>query len=117
MGHSTLADPVNGTHKEIFPVTCSGQTYQVVGGRGAAAQVLDSQNVLIPAEFIQVSSWIDPATGQKVTQTDAFTVGQGNRTGQQGNQVTCTYVAVFQDPDVGPITVNGSIIGFFASRG
>ncbi len=112
-----LADPVNGTHKEVFPVTCGDQTYVVVAGRGAAAQVVDSQAVLIPAEFVQVSSWVDPQSGQTVTQTDAFSVGNGKRMGQQGSQISCTYKAIFQDPDVGPVTVNGTIVGFFAPRG
>jgi hypothetical protein len=111
-----LADPVNGTHKEVFPVTCGDQTYEVVAGRGAAAQVVDSQAVLVPAEFVQVSSWVDPQTGQIVTQTDAFSVGNGNRSGQQGTQISCTYKAIFQDPDVGPVTVDGTIVGFFAPR-
>jgi hypothetical protein len=111
-----LADPINGTHKEVFPITCDGQTYLVVGGRGAPAQVVDSQAVLIPAAFVQESSWIDLQTGQKVTQIDAFSIGQGNRTGQQGEQITCTYTAVFQDPEVGPVTVNGEVTGFFAPR-
>jgi len=111
-----LADPVNGTHKEVFSVTCAGQSYHVVAGRGAPAQVLDSQAVLIPAAFVQVSSWVDPQTGQTVTQSDTFSIGNGNRTGQQGDQISCSYTAVFQDPDVGPVTVNGTIIGFFAPR-
>src|SRR6476661_2780772 len=92
---SVAADPVKGTHKAIFPVSCAGQTYLVVGGRGAAAQVLESTAVLIPAAFVQVSSWTDPVTGQVVTQTDAFSVGQGKRTGQQDTQISCTYQAVF----------------------
>ena len=116
MTDTALADPVNGTHKAEFDVTCDGQTYQVVAGRGAAAQVVDSEAVLIPAAFVQVSSWTDPLTGQTVTQTDAFSVGQGDRTGQEGDQITCTYTANFQDPDVGPVTVNGLITGFFAPR-
>jgi hypothetical protein len=113
---SVAADPVKSTHKEVFPVSCAGQTYLVVGGRGAAAQVLESTAVLIPAAFVQVTSWVDPQTGQVVTQTDAFSVGNGNRTGQQGTQISCTYQAVFQDPEVGPITVNGTISGFLAPR-
>ena len=112
-----LADPTNGTHKERFPVTCAGTTYQVVGGKGAAAQVEDSQDVLVPAAFVQVSSWTDPDTGEPVNQVDAFTVGQGNRTGQQGRLITCTYTATFDDPEVGAVMVNGTVKGFFASGG
>jgi hypothetical protein len=110
-----LADPTNGTHKEVFPVTCAGTTYQVVGGKGAAAQVDDSQDVLVPAAFVQVSSWTDPATGEPVSQVDAFSVGQGNRTGQQDRQITCTYTARFVDPEVGVVLVHGTVTGFFAS--
>jgi hypothetical protein len=112
---SILADPIDGTHKEVFPVTCGGATFLVVGGKGAAAQVVDGQDVLIPAAFVQVSSWEDPATGQVVTQTDAFTVGQGNRTGQQDRQITCTYTADFEDPEVGTVHVDGTVTGFFAA--
>jgi hypothetical protein len=111
------ADPVAGTHKAVFPVACAGQTYLVVGGVGVAAQVVDGTAVLIPAAFVQVSSWVDPATGEVVTQTDAFTVGQGNRTGQQADLVDCTYHAVFQDPEVGAVTVDGTVTVFLAPRG
>jgi hypothetical protein len=114
---SVLADPINGTHKEVFPITCSGETFQVVGGRGAPAQVVDSQEVFVPASFVQVSSWTDPVTNEIVTQTDAFSVGQGKRTGQQDDQITCTYTATFEDPVVGPVHVDGSVTGFFAPRG
>jgi hypothetical protein len=113
---SALADPINGTHKEVFPITCAGETFLVVGGVGAPAQVVEGQEVLIPAEFVQVSSWVDPVTGETVTQTDAFSVGQGNRTGQD-DQITCTYTATFQDPEVGPVNVVGTVIGFIAPRG
>jgi hypothetical protein len=112
---SALADPIQGTHKEVFPVTCAGETFLVVGGKGAPAQVVDGQDVLIPASFVQVSSWFDPATGELVTQVDAFSVGQGNRTGQQGDQITCTYRATFQDPEVGAVNVLGTVTGFFAA--
>jgi hypothetical protein len=111
------ADPVASPHKAVFPVACAGQTYEVVGGRGAAAQVLDGTAVLIPASFVQVSSWTDPTTGQVVTQTDVFSVGTGNRTGQQGDRVTCTYDASFPDPAVGTVTVLGTVTGFLAPRG
>jgi hypothetical protein len=111
------ADPIGGTHKEVFPVTCAGETFLVVGGVGAPAQVVDGQEVLIPASFIQESSWIDPETGELVTQIDIFSVGQGNRTGQQNDQITCTYSATFQDPEVGPVMVNGTVLGFFAPSG
>jgi hypothetical protein len=108
------ADPINGTHKEVFPITCEGETFLVVGGVGAPAQVVDGQDVLIPAVFVQESSWTDPQTGEVVTQIDAFSVGQGKRTGQQDDQITCTYTATFQDPEVGAVMVKGSVTGFFA---
>jgi hypothetical protein len=111
------ADPVASPHKEVFPVTCAGQTYQVVAGVGAAAQVLAGTAVLVPAAFVQVSTWVDPATGQVVTQTDAFSIGTGNRTGQQDRRVECAYDASFPDPEVGPVTVDGTVTGFLAPRG
>jgi hypothetical protein len=114
---SALADPINGTHKEVFPITCASETFFVVGGVGAPAQVVDGQEVSIPASFVQESSWVDPQTGEIVTQIDAFSVGQGNRTGQQDDQITCTYTATFEDPVVGPVHVEGSVTGFFAPRG
>jgi hypothetical protein len=116
-GGGAAADPVNGTHKAQFPVDCAGQEYLVVGGVGAAAQVLDGTDVLIPAAFVQVGTWKDPATGEVVTQTDAFTVGNGNRTGQQGDLMDCTYHATFDDPDVGPVAVDGTVTAFLAPRG
>ncbi|HEY7036640.1 MAG TPA: hypothetical protein VH482_35260 [Thermomicrobiales bacterium] len=111
------ADPVASPHKAVFPVSCAGQTYEVVAGVGAAAQILDGTAVLVPASFIQVSTWTDPATGQVVTQTDIFSVGQGHRTGQQDRLLACTYDASFDDPAVGTVAVLGTVTGFFASGG
>ena len=117
VGAPAGADPVASPHKAVFPVACAGQTYLVVAGVGAAAQVLAGTAVLVPAAFVQVSTWTDPATGREVTQTDAFSIGQGNRTGQQDRQVTCTYDASFPDPEVGPVRVDGTVTGFLAPGG
>ena len=103
------ADPLANPHKEAFPVICAGQTYLVVGGPGAAAQVVESTDVLVATAFVQVSSWTDPATGEPVTVVDAFTVGQGQRTGQQDRLVDCRYRATFDDPEVGPVAVDGTV--------
>jgi hypothetical protein len=111
------ADPVASPHKAVFPVACAGQTYLVVAGVGAAAQVLAGTAVLVPAAFVQVSTWTDPVTGREVTQTDAFSIGQGNRTGQQDRRVECTYRADFADPEVGTVRVDGTVTGFLAPGG
>jgi len=111
------ADPVSNPHKSVFPVTCANQTYLVVAGPGAAAQVINGPEVLVAAAFVQVSSWTDPNTGEVVTQTDAFSVGQGQRTGQQDVQIACTYTAVFSDPELGPVTVDGTVTGTLRSGG
>jgi hypothetical protein len=108
------ADPVANPHKSVFPVTCAGQTYLVIAGPGAAAQVINGTEILVAAAFVQVSSWTDPATSQVVTQTDVFSVGKGKHTGQQGAQITCTYT-VFADPEIGPVTVNGTVMGVLTS--
>jgi hypothetical protein len=103
------ADPVANPHKETFPVACAGQTYLVVAGPGAAAQVVESTEVLVATAFVQVTSWVDPATGQVVTVTDAFTVGGGKRAGQQDRLVDCAYAAAFSDPELGPVAVDGTV--------
>jgi hypothetical protein len=114
---TTLADPINGAHRAVFPLACSGQEYLVAGGAGAAAQVVDGTAVLVPAAFVQVSRRVDPATGEVVTQTDAFGIGNGKRTGQQEDLVACTYHARFGDPEVGTVTVDGTVTAFLAPRG
>ena len=108
-GGRAAADPVANSHKETFPVACAGQTYLVVAGPGAAAQAVDATDVLVATAFVQVSSWVDPATEETVTVVDAFSVGNGKRAGQQDRLVACTYEAAFSDPELGPVAVHGTV--------
>jgi hypothetical protein len=103
------ADPVANSHKETFPVACAGQTYLVVAGPGVAAQVVEATDLLVATAFVQVTSWVDPATGETVTVVDAFTIGNGKRAGQQDRLVDCAYQATFTDPELGPVAVDGTV--------
>jgi hypothetical protein len=76
---------------------------------------LDGTAVLVPAASAQISAWVNPAAGQVVTQTDASSIGQGNRTGQRDDLIDWAYHASFADPEVG--TLDGKMTAFLVPQG
>ncbi len=97
-------------------MTCAVQTYRNVGGRGTVAQVVDGTAVVVPAASVQVRHRVAQVSGEVVTQADASSVGNGERTGQREDLVHCTYDAAFQDPSVDTMTVEGTVTAVMAPR-
>ena len=108
----TSADPVNNPNAEFFTLTCGGETIEIVVGGGAAAHIVDSTGVLIPASFTFVGTFVDPETGETTAVNDSFTVGRGKRTGQQDVLETCTFPIVD-----GGFTGTGTVTLFRTPRG
>jgi len=110
------ADPVNAPGAEPFDVVCAGQTYTIVAG-GGPGHVLGSTANLIPAAFVETVTFVDPETGQTVTETFAFGIGRGKRTGQQDVLETCTFALEFEDEFGNPVSVEGAVTLFVTPRG
>ena len=88
------ADPVNNPNAEFITLTCGGESVALVAGGGEAAQLVDGTGVVIPATFRVVGTFVDPDTGEAVPVDDAFSIGRGQRTGQQDVLETCTFPIV-----------------------
>lgn len=81
------ADPVNSPQHEILPVTCNGQTYQVVVGPGLSAHILGTNRNIIPVSFTFTAT--DPQTGE-VLFSETEPIGKGKKKGLQRDLITCT---------------------------
>ena len=105
---SVGADPINGRNAQLITFTCAGTTVQaVVSGQGVVAHRVDSTGVLIPVAFQITGTFTDPETGEQIPVNDSFTVGQGERVGQQGDLFSCTY------PITDPVFTGMGTVTFF----
>ena len=100
------ADPVNSQKAFVFPVTCAGQQLTVVStAPNGPAHVLGSTSNLLAVS----TTFTILRTGESQTHT----LGQGLRTGLQGDLITCTNT--IEDPQLGPIEV--TVQAFVTPRG
>ena len=107
------ADPTNGRNSRLITLTCNGTPVTiVVSGNGSAAHLVDSTGVLIPVAFQITGTFTDPETGEQIPVNESFTIGQGERVGQQGDLFTCTYPIT--DPG---FTGTGTVTLFRVPRG
>jgi hypothetical protein len=115
-----VADPVNAPEIESLPLTCDGQTYQVVvNGNGAftPAHDTDSTRMFIPTSFGEFTGTITDAQGEVI---DSFTeppMAKGSSTKARSTSVDCTFTFSedFVDPELGPLHFEGSgeVTGFY----
>jgi hypothetical protein len=109
------------SNPNAFPFTfnCGGQQVTVVTVANAAnALVTTNNSVMIATSLTQVTSYIDPTTGQPVTQTlnSQIGAGHGQATGIS-DLTTCVSAPItVQDPQLGTETITLTIVAFFTPR-
>jgi hypothetical protein len=104
------ADPVGAKESFSFPVTCDGQSVQIVvngNGRFGAAHVVGSTAVFVP-ETLNVTFQFTPTTGGP-TQTETSTESKHNL---HGDVVTCSFDVTQTMPE-GTFRLFGTATGFF----
>ena len=111
------ADPINSKNAEVFEIECDGETLTIVTTHGLPAHVVGDTRNFIPVQFTFTGTFTDPETGEEGMFTETFSIGKGKRTGQQDDLTTCMAALVVEDPDVGPVSVEITVLGFFTPRG
>jgi hypothetical protein len=109
------ADPTNHPRADHIVLTCGGQTYTIVGP-GSAGLVAGSTAVFIATQFEGIDTYTDPTTGEDVEVPFSFSIGKGNRTGQQDELTTCTFSETFTDPVVGVVNSEVTVTLFATPR-
>ena len=97
----------------------NGQTYDIiVVAAGAAGHIVGATGVVILTSAAWVETYIDPATGQVVSESfGPFPVGHGKRTGQQADLITCTYDVTYEDAVRGTVQRAVTVEVFITPRG
>jgi hypothetical protein len=97
----------------------NGQTYDiVVVAAGAAGHIVGTTEVVILTSAAWVETFTDPVGGEVITESfGPFPVGQGQRTGQQQDLVTCTYQFTYEDTVRGSVHRAVTVEVFVAPRG
>ena len=97
----------------------NGQTYDIiVVAAGAPGHIVGVTGVVLLTSVAWVETFTDPLTGESVTESSGpFPVGQGKRTGQQADLVTCTYQFMYEDAVRGTVTRVVTMEGFITPRG
>lgn len=126
VGPPADADPVRSKNAFTIPVTCDGQTFQVVvngNGRFTPAHVVGTNQNFVPVSFGQTTFTVRNSQGQViVSETEPpETKGRG-RAGQSRELVTCSFNftqpvspedAGEFPPGAATFTVSGTVTGFF----
>ena len=114
------ADPVNSKNAWFLTFDCGGEEVQfvsLVNNRAVAVHVVDDTSNFVGTHFGGTFTFTDPESGQTVVEPFDGPVGQGKRTGQEGELTTCATTFFFEDPVVGTVRVDVTVTGFFTPRG
>jgi putative ribosome biogenesis GTPase RsgA len=111
------ADPIKSKNAQTFTLDCvGGQSVTVVFVLQNAAvvnNVVGTTETFVGTSFTGTATYTDPETGQLVTEDISFHPGSGQKAGLQDSLTTCDGSISFVDPDLGDVTVDLTITGFF----
>jgi len=112
------ADPVNSKKAPISTFDCGGEqvTVTFLLNPSAIFNVVDTTGSFVLTRAESTATFTDPETGEVVKEDFDFLKGQGKREGLQDSLTTCTTTITFEDPVVGPVTVDFTFTGFFTPR-
>ncbi len=112
------ADPVNSKKAPIATFNCGGEQVRVTFllNPSAIFNVVDTTGSFVLTRAVSTATFTDPETGEVVREDGDFRVGQGRKEGLQDSLTTCTTTITFEDPVVGPVTVDFTFTGFFTPR-
>jgi hypothetical protein len=115
------ADPINSKNAQTFTLDCGGgQSATVVFVLQNAAvvnNVVGTTENFVGTSFTGTATYTDPETGQSVTEPIFFHPGSGQKEGLQDSLTACDGSISFVEPDLGDVTVDLQITGFFTPRG
>ena len=115
------ADPINSKNAKTFTLEdCGGRDVTVVFVLQNAAvvnNVVGTTENFVGTAFTGTVTYTDPATGQSVTESIFFHPGSGQKEGLQDSLTTCDGSFTFEHPDLGEVSVDLTVTGFFTPRG
>jgi hypothetical protein len=118
-GGMAAADPINSKNAEVFTANCGGEQIRFVVNFNSAsvtAHQVGSTRNFVATRFAGTATFTDPETGQLVSEPFDTPIGKGKKKGLQGDLRTCTTTLRDVDPEVGPLTLELTITGFFTPR-
>ncbi len=112
-----FADPINSKKAPIVTFDCDGEqvTVTFLLNPSVVFNVVDTTGNFVLTRADGTATFTDPET-EEVVQEDFVFRGQGKREGLQDSLTTCTTTITFEDPVVGPVTVDFTFTGFFTPR-
>jgi hypothetical protein len=112
------ADPVNSKKAPIVTFDCGGEqvTVTFLLNPSAIFNVVDTTGTFVLTRAEGTATFTDPETREVVEEEFVFPIGQGQKKGLQGSLTTCDTTITFEDPEVGPVTVDFTFTGFFTPR-
>jgi hypothetical protein len=114
---AAFADPINSKKAPIVTFDCDGEqvTVTFLLNPSVVFNVVDTTGNFVLTRADGTATFTDPET-EEVVQEDFVFRGQGKREGLQDSLTTCTTTITFEDPVVGPVTVDFTFTGFFTPR-
>ena len=108
------ADPVNSKKVQIATFDCGGEevTVTFLENPSAIFSVVGTSSNFVLTGGEGTATFTE--TGE--VEEFEFSIGQGQRKGQQDSLTTCDTTITFQDEELGPVTVDYTFIGFFTPR-
>ena len=113
------ADPVNSKNAQIFTIDCGGELVTVStisNNNSIVVHVVGTTRNFVVTQIAGTGTFTDPETGEVVQEEFVDPIGQGKKKGLQGSLTTCTTTLTFEDPEVGTVTVDLTVTGFFTPR-
>jgi hypothetical protein len=117
---SASADPLNSNNAVVFTLDCGGEEVKIVTKLNGTVvgHVVDSTDNFVVTKFEETRTYTDPETGKVVHEERVSPVGEGQKQGLQPSLITCHQEEpiIFEDPELGTVTVDLTVTGFFAPR-
>ena len=114
------ADPLKSKNALILTFDCGGEEVTVatlVNNNSVVFNVVDSTSNFVATRFEGTTTFTDPETGEVVEEEFDGPVGKGKKRGLQRSLTTCeTTIPPFEDPELGTVTVDLTLTGFFTPR-
>ncbi len=113
------ADPVNSPKAPITTFDCGGEevTVTFLLNPSKVFSVVDTTGNFVLTRVEGTETITDPETGEVISEVEfGYPIGQGQKKGLQGSLTTCDTTLLFEDPEVGTVTVDLTFTGFFTPR-
>jgi len=116
------ADPINSKNAKTFTLDCvGGQSVRVVfvlQNAAVVTNVVGTTENFVGTSFTGTNTFIDPETGEVVHEPIVFHIHSqsGQKEGLQDSLTACNGSFSFVHPDLGDVTVDLQVTGFFTPR-